>query len=177
MRGCDEALSPEATYEELYARHYPRVLRMCRLLLADAHEAEEVGQEVFLKLHQALQTGAPLLSCGAWLTRVAVNACHDRHRAGWWKWWRERGERLDERHCGGMTRTPEDEAIGHETRGRIWRSFGGLPRRQREVFVLRQLEGFSTSEVAGMLGMSAGSVKQHLFRAIRHLRAALGDRP
>ncbi len=164
-----------ATYEEIYVTHHARVVRLCRLLLADAHEAEEVGQEVFLKLHQARQRGAPPLASGPWLTTVAVNACHDRRRSGWWRWWRERGESLDDR-SPSSTGTPEDAAVGGETRRRIWRGLQRLSRRQREVFVLRQVEGWSTAEVAEMLGLSVGSVKQHLFRAVRELRVALGDR-
>ncbi|HEV8308921.1 MAG TPA: RNA polymerase sigma factor [Methylomirabilota bacterium] len=164
----------EATYDEVYAAHYSRVLRLCRLLLADPHEAEEVGQEVFLKLHRALQPGAPSTAWGPWLTRVAVNACRDRRRSGWWRWWREGGKPLDDGAVASAG-TPEDEAVSRETRGRIWRGFQRLSRRQREVFVLRHLEGWSTAEVAEMLGMSVGSVKQHLFRAVRELRAVLGE--
>ena len=62
-----------------------------------------------------------------------------------------------------------------QTRDRLWRAFQALPDRQHEVFVLRHVEQWSTSEVAEALGMSAGSVKRHLFRAIRHLRRVLGD--
>ena len=164
-----------ATYEEIYVTHHARVVRLCRMLLADAHEAEEVGQEVFLKLFQARERGAPPTACGPWLTTVAVNACHDRRRSGWWRWWRERGESLDDQ-LPSRTATPEDAAASRETRYRIWRALQRLSRRQREVFVLRQIEGWSTIEVAEMLGVSVGSVKQHLFRAVGEMRAALKDR-
>lgn len=164
-----------ATYEEIYVTHHARVVRLCRLLLADAHEAEEVGQEVFLKLHQARQRGVPPRACGPWLTTVAVNACHDRRRSGWWRWWRERGEPLDEQ-VASRAGTPEDAAVARERRERIWRGLQRLSRRQREVFVLRQIEGWSTIEVAEMLGLSVGSVKQHLFRAVGELRVALRAR-
>lgn len=71
-------------------------------------------------------------------------------------------------------RTPEEEAISKEERGRIWLSFRQLSPRQKEVFVLRHLEGWSTEEVAETLGLTAGSVKRHLFRAVHHLRKSLG---
>jgi RNA polymerase sigma-70 factor (ECF subfamily) len=64
------------------------------------------------------------------------------------------------------------QEVARETRQRIWRAFRELSDRQREVFVLRHLEGWSTEGVASALGIRAGSVKRHLFRAIRHLRAA-----
>ena len=71
--------------------------------------------------------------------------------------------------------SPVEAAIGEETRRRIWLAFRGLPGRQREVFVLRHVEEWSTEEVASALGLSPGSVKRHLFRAIRRLRQTLGE--
>ncbi len=62
-----------------------------------------------------------------------------------------------------------------ETLGRIWHAFRKLSKRQQEVFALRRIEGLSTEEVAEMLGVATGSVKRHLFRAVRQLRYVLGD--
>ena len=58
---------------------------------------------------------------------------------------------------------------------RIWRAFEQLAPRQREVFVLRHVEGWSTREGAEGMGVETGSVRRDLFRAIRHLRTALGE--
>lgn len=192
----------QAPYDELYRAHFTRVVRLCRLLLADPHEAEDVAQEVFLKLFQTYQRQDRPIVWGAWLTRVAINACHDRWRSGWWKWWRgyrnelreadfprdgltpeEEGfswkvSRGDLREADGSSRglTPEEEVLGREECGRIWRSFRDLSPRQREVFVLRYLEGWSTAQVAKALGLTTGTVKRHLFRAVRDLRHAVGGR-
>jgi RNA polymerase sigma-70 factor (ECF subfamily) len=166
-------------YEQLYHLHYARVLRLCRLLLADPHEAEDVAQEVFIKLLQASQTKTCAVAWGAWLTRVTVNACRDRRRSGWWKRWRAPRHTADTDVPLALDRTshtptPEEDAISREARQRIWQVFHELPSRQQEVFVLRYLEGWSTEAVADALGLSAGSVKQHLFRAVHRLRAAIG---
>jgi RNA polymerase sigma-70 factor (ECF subfamily) len=163
------------TYEELFAAHGRRLARLCRLLLADPQESQEVVQEVFLKLHQAYTRPESPEDWGAWLTRVAVNACHDRRRAGWWMRFRRYGERLDDVTLLAREATPEQCAIGEETWRRVWAAFRRLPDRQREVFVLRQLEGWSTRAVAEALGLRTGSVKSHLFRAIRRLRAAASE--
>jgi RNA polymerase sigma-70 factor, ECF subfamily len=166
-------------YEQLYHLHYPRVVRLCRLLLADPYEAEDVAQEVFIKLLRALQTETRAIAWVPWLTRVTVNACRDRRRSAWWKWRRVRrhtedpdAPSLPDRPSYGPT--PEEEALSRETRGRIWQAFRELPSRQQEVFALRYLEGWSTEAVANTLGLSAGSVKQHLFRAVHRLRAVIG---
>jgi RNA polymerase sigma-70 factor (ECF subfamily) len=57
----------------------------------------------------------------------------------------------------------------------VWAAIRRLPARQRGGFALRQLDGHSTNEVAAMLGIAAGSVKTHLFRAVHELRRAMGD--
>ncbi len=71
--------------------------------------------------------------------------------------------------------TPERAALDAVGRERIGRVFRQLPARQREAVVLRYVEGWSTREVADELGVTTGSVKRHLFRAVQRLRAALGD--
>ena len=162
-------------YDDLHRAHRGRVTRLCRLLLADEEEAADVAQEVFAKLHHAYSTDPRTIEWPAWLTRVAVNACRDRRRSGWWRWWHERGVDLDSAGLRSTIRTPEDEVIGRETQLRIWAAIRRLPLRQREVFALRQMEGLSTDAVAAALGITAGSVKQHLFRAVAHLRRAVGD--
>jgi RNA polymerase sigma-70 factor (ECF subfamily) len=169
------ALARTTLYETLYREHRDRIDRLCRVLLTDADEAADVAQDVFAKLHHATATEVRTMDWRAWLSRVAVNACRDRRRSGWWRWWRERGLVLDESTFRGAVRTPEDEVIGRETQARVWAALRRLPARQREVFALRQLDGHSTAEVAVMLGIAAGSVKTHLFRAVHELRRAMGD--
>lgn len=200
MRNVEAVPDEPAQYDELYRAHFGRVVRLCRLLLADPHEAEDVAQEVFLKLFRAYQRQDRPMAWGAWLTRVTINACHDRRRSGWWKWWH--GSRRDWREADVLSNglspegegfswnestrevqdagfssrgvSPEEEVLSREERWRIWRAFQDLSPRQREVFVLRYLEGWSTEHVAKALGVTTGSVKRHLFRAVHDLRKAVG---
>jgi len=160
-------------FDELYRLHHGRVLRLCRLLLSDPDEANDVTQEVFIKLFQARQTEERAMAWPAWLTRVAVNACRDRRRSGWWKWWRERHTEYVEADHAGTRLSPEQTALSNEKRRAIWQALRELSARQQEVFVLRQLEGWSTDEVAETLGLSAGSIKRHLYRAVHQMRKAL----
>ena len=169
------ALAQTSVYDTLYREHRERIGRLCRALLADVDEAADATQDVFAKLHRATTTGVRAMDWRPWLTRVAVNACRDRRRSGWWRWWRERGVAIEDAGLRSAVRTPEDELIGLETQARVWAAIRRLPGRQREVFALRQLEGLSTDEVAALLGIAAGSVKRHLFRAVHTLRRALGE--
>src|SRR5262245_10947217 len=120
-------------------------------------------------------TARPPHGLGAWLTRVAVHACRDRRRSRWWRRWWTAATVLDEESTASSWRTPEGQVVGADQQRRIWRAFEQLAPRQREVFVLRHVEGWSTREVADAIGVETGSVKRHLFRAVRHLRTALGE--
>ena len=167
----------QTSCETLYREQYLRILRLCRLILLDAQEAEEVTQEVFEKLLRQWRADPVIRSWEAWLTRVAVNACRDRRRSGWWKWWRNgRIESLSEEPLPSQA-TPEDHVLCQEQQRRLWERFRKLSPRQREVFVMRRLEGLSTEETARLLALTTGSVKRHLFLAMQHLHAAFGDHP
>jgi RNA polymerase sigma-70 factor (ECF subfamily) len=168
------AVAEMPSYDALDRAHRDRVTRLCRVLLADDDDAADAVQDVFTKLHRSLATETRPMDWSAWLTRVAVNACRDRRRTGWWRWWHERGVEIDERRLRTV-RTPEDEVVGRETQRRIWTAYRALPPRQREVFALRQIDGRSTADVAAMLGLGEGTVKRHLFRAVHALRAALRE--
>lgn len=166
------AAAPSEDYGDLYRAHHARILRLCRVMLGDPDDAQEVCQDIFLKLHRALRDEREPVRWEAWLTTVAVNACRDQRRSRWWRWFRSH-ETLDDHDIPDHRLGPEQTALDGETRRRVWRALRALPARQREVFALRQLEGRSTDETAALLGLSTGTVKQHLFRAIRHLRLAL----
>src|SRR3974390_437142 len=75
------------SFECLYEAHSSRVKRLCRLLLKNAAEAEETGQEIFLKMFKQYQGEIWPIDWSAWVTRVTINACHDRRKSSWWKWW------------------------------------------------------------------------------------------
>ena len=161
-----------AQCEVLYREHAPRLVRLCRLLLRNPQEAEDVAHEVFLKLAESHRATDRAVAWGPWLTRVAINACRDRQRAAWWRLWHGASDGAELVDSGP---TPEAATLTGETREQIWRAFQRLSQRQREVFVLRHLEEWSTRDVAQALGLSTGSVKRHLFRAVEHLRKALWE--
>jgi len=125
-------------YDDLHRAHRQRVTRLCRVLLADPDEAADTVQDVFTRLHEQLAIETRTMDWGAWLTRVAVNACRDRRRSGWWRWWRERG--TDDSALPGTLRTPEDEIIGRETQGRVWAAVARLPQGLRAATARRAFD-------------------------------------
>ena len=150
------------------------MLRLCHLLLGDRDDAHDVSQDVFVKCFRERAARAKAIAWGPWLNRVAVNACHDRSRR---RRRRRDSDVLALGECDLMSEspTPEKEVLGNERRRAIRERFQRLPLRQREVFMLRYLEGWSTEETAAALHVTTGTVKRHLFRAIHRLRARLRD--
>ncbi len=130
-------------------------------------------QEVFLAALKEWNAPERPMAWDKWLVRVAANACHKRRRSRWWRTWRPTLEFIDGRDLVSEVAGPEAEAVSSQDRTRIFKVFERLSARQREVFVLRHAEGFSTMEVANVLGIDPGSVKRHLFRATSAFRKAL----
>ena len=174
MGDSEGGLNKQSLYTELYRAHHARIVQLCRLWLNDSHEAEDAAQEVFLKLHRTNMAQERSFAWRAWLTQVALNTCRDRRRSSWWKWRREKPVAFEEVPLLSPDPTPEEQTVSREDREHIWRLFRDLSARQQEVFALRYIEEWSIEEVAQMLEITPGSVKQHLFRAVRHLRKALG---
>ena len=161
----------QTSADALYRAHQQRIVRLCRMLLGNPEDADEVSQEVFLKMLNQRAQGLEPADWRAWLTRVAINACHDRHRSGWWKWWKRDGRELLDTDL--TARDTVHEVISHEQTDALWLAFRKLTARQQEVFILRQVEGWSTRETAQSLELSEQAVKLQLFRAMRRLRDAL----
>src|SRR5262245_24455210 len=103
-------------HDMLVDAHYGRLRRLCELLLGERSEAEEVVQDVFMKAYEATLRSAAPSDWAAWLTRVAVNACRDRHRAGWWMRFRRWSERVEDLALAARGPGPAEAAINEETR-------------------------------------------------------------
>jgi RNA polymerase sigma-70 factor, ECF subfamily len=149
----------------LYARYAADVRRYVESFLRDRHEAEDITQEVFLKLIRVIGKYEPReVPFAAWILRVARNAALDHMRAS-------RTVPCEEVRV-------EDEAdvqIAHE-RGRDLReALERLPREQREVLVLRHVVGLSPVEIAKVLGKTESSVHGLHHRGRASFRSTLED--
>lgn len=123
-------------------------------------------QEALARAWERGERGERIDSLPAWVTKVAMNLT----RSGWRRLRAERRarDRLVERR-------PSDRVSAAGTRVDVERALAGLPRRQREVTVLRYFFGMSLGEIASALGVAEGSVKSSLHRARHALAAALGE--
>ena len=115
-----------------------------------------------------------------WLMQIAVNLIRDHIRSRRFQFWRRASLTAKPVDAAGHTiadgaRSPEAQALLNEQVAAIWTAAEGLPAKQRTVFLLRFVEDMDLLEIAVATGMKEGTVKTHLFRALRAVRKRLGE--
>jgi RNA polymerase sigma-70 factor (ECF subfamily) len=178
-----------ATAEEIAAQGFSRVVeshrpQIFRFLLASTRDpdlAETLTQECFLKAHRNWDSFRGESSAMTWLMRIAINLQKDHWRNRRMQFWRQARTNsvdLDEASewLPSGERSAEQQLLAREQVGRVWKAVEGLSERQRTVFLLRYVEELELSEIARATGLSEGTVKAHLSRAVARVRAELGGR-
>ena len=166
-----------AMFELLMRRYNERVYRAARAIVRDEHEAEDVMQQAYVNAFTHLRQFNGSARFSTRLTRIAVNESLARVRR------RGKYEAFDDEHANVepfMSSTPaenpERQAFSAELRRLLEWAIDALPDGMREVFVLREVEGLSTGEVAEALDVSEDVVKTRLSRGRAALRRALLER-
>ena len=168
-------------YSELVTRHQRRAARIAFHYLRDAADADEAVQDAFVKAYMHIGTFREELPFEVWFTRILINGCLDRLKA---RRRREKWlapvttdamgvERSPAEYLPARGPSPEDQVLSEERRRQLGAALSKLPERQRLVFMLSHFEGRSSREVSAMTGLNESTVRVHLFRAIRRLRALL----
>jgi RNA polymerase sigma-70 factor (ECF subfamily) len=167
--GDGEALGP------LMERHATRLYRIALSYLRDPEAALDCVQEAFVKAFQNARRWDRGAAVVPWLTRIAINQAIDTYRKAKRRVATETplGEDDRDERLTFEDPSPERQAIGRETGERIQAAVLALPAGQRAVFLLRHQEGLTLPEIAESLGMSLGTVKSSLHRAVHRLRRRL----
>jgi RNA polymerase sigma-70 factor, ECF subfamily len=145
-----------------------QVLRTAFRILGNWADAEDVAQEVFLRLHRHGLRFANEAALGAWLYRVTVNLCIDRSRTA--------KPRAEMPEAAGEEISAEAALIREQQKQRLMSALAALPVRERAALVLREIEELSTAEVAAALGTTEGTVRSQVAKAMSKLRQILGGR-
>jgi RNA polymerase sigma-70 factor, ECF subfamily len=178
LAGCnDEA---REAFADLVGSQQRRASRLALYLLRDATEADEAVQDAFVKVFTHITTYREDMPFEAWFNRILTNTCRDRKKM------QRRRQRWElagsDREADSGTwadsyrstdPTPEETVLGIERREALAAAVDRLPARQREVFLLCHAEGQTPREVGSLTGLNESTVRVHLFRALRKLRASL----
>lgn len=167
----------EDAFEQIVRRHQRRIYRVAWAILRDESEADSVTQDTFVQAFLHMAKFERRSGLETWLTRIAINRARDVLRGRRWTrltaWGEDEGpsplpEPADER--------PDAErlAASRELQRALDRSVESLSAQQKMIFHMRHYEDRSLEDIAKLLGLRPGTVRAHLFRAIRKIRKDLG---
>ncbi len=157
---------------QLFERYAPGLLRFSHRLLSDREAAEEVTQEVFVKVISRAHQYDGRAEVASWLFAIAANACRDRRR---------RNRRAP---VVPLEAVPEPREKGEGVEGTLLQrerreavrlALGTLSEEQREALVLARYHGMAYADIARVLGISVGAVKTRIFRAMETLKAQFSE--
>jgi RNA polymerase sigma-70 factor (ECF subfamily) len=153
----DAKAGDAASFERIVILHERLVLRVAQRLLLNLEDARDAAQEVFLRLHRTLGRFDEEKDLGPWLYRLTINICRDHLRCS------KRNVPIETAHdCQDSAPDPEESAAAMQEYRLVLAALGQLSPREREAVVLRDLEGRTTVEVAGILGSSEATVRSQL---------------
>lgn len=162
-------------FKQCVKLHSARVYAIAYRIVGNSDEAQDIAQEVFVRLYRSIDQYDSKYSFNSWVYRIAVNLAIDHHRR------EARHRKLGS--TDSQTELMPDEAsprpdVDTERRelvGTIERLTGDLSPSQRKVFVLRDLQGFGSSEISAILECSESTVRVHLSNARLKIKTALID--
>ncbi|HET9265339.1 MAG TPA: RNA polymerase sigma factor [Vicinamibacterales bacterium] len=166
-----------ALFEVLMRRHNERVYRAARAIVRDEKEAEDVMQQAYVNAYAHLRQFRGHARFSTWLTRIAVNEALARvKRRGRYEPFDDDDPVKEAFMQPSSPHSPERQAFSSELRVFLEAAIDNLSDGTREVFMLREVEGLPTSDVAHALGVSDEVVKTRLSRARAALRRDLLER-
>jgi RNA polymerase sigma-70 factor (ECF subfamily) len=172
----------EKAFTEIVLQRQKRVFNIAYRMLGNSEEAKDLAQEVFISVFESIKDLKEEIKFDAWLTQITLNHCRNR-----WKYLKRRqyfsSDSLDdpiETEDGSMPRAIADPSDNPEIllekkmiQQWIQRGLLELKENQRELLVLRDLQGFSYEEMGETLGLPEGTIKSKLHRARMELKEVL----
>lgn len=160
-----------SAYDYLVSKYMKRVVSIAWGIVRNAHDAEDLAQEAFVRAYEHLprfRTGEPF---GPWIYRIVTNLALDvtKHRT------RFRHEELTMTEAAERRDNADLPARTNELAARIDAAIESLPEMQRVVARLHLVEQFEHAEIARMMNLSEGTVRSHLSLARKKLREMLSD--
>ncbi len=174
-----EEETDEQPLEALYGVMRADLLRFLVARTGNAGDAEDLVQEIWLKLSQP--SSGPVLNGRAYLFRMAHNLVIDRLREKQRRMQRDRiwsdgvGDRSHAAEPADPSRNAEEAMLDREETARLASALSTLPEGARRAFELHKIEGLSHADVAARLGISKSGVEKHMAVAMKYLRRAMLD--
>ena len=166
-------------FELLVVKYQRKLGRLLSRMVRDAAEVEDVTQEAFIKAYRALPNFRGESAFYTWLYRIAINTAKNylvsmgRRAPTTTEFDHEEAESFDDAEALRDTATPENELLGREVADTVNRAVATLPEDLRTAITLREIEGLSYEEIAGVMNCPIGTVRSRIFRAREAIAAEL----
>ena len=161
-------------FDALVRSEQRRVYRFLLAMVRDPDAADSLTQECFLRAHRHRSRFRGDCSARTWLLRIAVNLARDHGKNRRMQFWRKLFEHRDSDDRMPVAvdpqASPERALLAREKVAAVRAAVDQLPGRQRTIFILRFFEELTIEEIAETTSLQTGTVKTHLFRAIRTVR-------
>jgi RNA polymerase sigma-70 factor (ECF subfamily) len=169
------AAGDASAFQSLVERHRSMVYRVAYQFAGNHHDAEDIAQEVFIKVYRSLERFRQDAQLSSWMYRIVMNACIDHRRRHAPAGAAPFGEEAEHKMLNTPEEAPdpEDRAYAGELGEVLESEIARLPKGQRIVFVMRHHQGMKLCEIAVALGLAEGTVKRQLHAAVHRLRQAL----
>ncbi|GBK66047.1 ECF RNA polymerase sigma factor SigW [Paenibacillus macerans] len=168
----------QGAFAELVDLYKDKLFHLGYRMLSNRHEAEDVVQETFLRVHKNWSRYDDKQKFSTWIYRIATNLCIDRLRKRKPSYYLD-AEMNDQEGMDGYTlipgddKTPETEYLLSETQRTIHQAIAGLPAKYKSVIILRYLQEMSLQEISEVLDMPVTTVKTRVHRGREFLRKKL----
>ena len=166
----------EVAFEELIERHQHAVIGTVAKMLGNASDAEDIAQQVFIRLWKSAPRYKPTAKFTTFLFTIARNLVFNESRRRSRKKEFSMDEREDDFHLqtpDTQNAPPDQGALHAELQHAVDQAIADLPEKQRLAVILRRYEGMPYDEIGQVLGLSIPAVKSQLFRARNTLRESL----
>ena len=160
-------------FEQIVRQFERRVITLSSRLLGGTDEAQDAAQEVFLRAFKYLHRLDVRRPVEPWLMRITVNVCRDIQRKNQRRHYTFCEVPSTERETPCSTPDPYSGVAWEQERQRLWKALNELPEKERMAVLLRDVEGFSTAEVAEILGSSEGTVRSQICRGRLRIKVAM----
>jgi RNA polymerase sigma-70 factor, ECF subfamily len=162
-------------FQALVERHRSMVYRVAYQFAGNHHDAEDIAQDVFIKVYRSLDKFRQDAQLTSWLYRIVMNACIDHRRRQAPAASAACGEEAEQTLLNAQEEAPGPEvrAYAGELGELLQAEIARLPHGQRIVFVMRHHQGLKLCEIAETLGLAEGTVKRQLHAAVHRLRHVL----
>jgi len=180
LLAAGEREQARARFGDLVDQVQRRAIRVAYQYLRDPQDADEAVQDALLKVFLHLPSYREEYPFEVWFMRILINGCLDlrkaRTRRGRWFLPLD-GDGVGDAMVKAPGRSVEEQLIARARVGAVRAALERLPVRQKTVFMLKHFAGQTTEEVGQTLGLSEATVRVHLFRAVRRLRALTEPTP